>query len=107
MPRPLAQRFFAAAAVTAFALAVVPALDEPAEAKEPKGKFEYGCRVQAPQTFLERRTFHKKGTIDPAKHLKAMKYLASKYGRAGDSITVAYAHDTAAQHAKTVHFFGM
>jgi hypothetical protein len=107
MFRPLAHRAATAAAACAFALAIAPAVDEPAEAKEPKGTFEYGCRVQPPQRFLERRTFHKKGSIDPTKHLRAMKYLAQHYGTTGDSITVAYGHEAASQHAKTVHFFGM
>src|SRR5688572_25610219 len=58
-----------------------------AEAKEPKGRFEHGCRVQKPQKFLERRSFHKKGRIDPLKHAKAVRWLVERYGNVEDEAT--------------------
>src|SRR5690242_16646754 len=45
-----------------------------------KAVFEYGCRVQVPQRFLERRSFLDHGTLDLRKQSNAVRYLAERYG---------------------------
>ena len=78
-----------------------------AEAKEHgKGRFEYGCRVQAPQKFLERRSVVKHGMLDPRKHARALRYLVERYGNAGDDVTTAYNAQSASEQARTVTFMG-
>lgn len=73
---------------------------------KPRGTFEYGCRVQAPQKFLERRVFVRGGAVDPTRHAKALRWLAERYGNAGDETTSAWSSDAASDSAKTVRFFG-
>ena len=96
-----------AGAAAALALAVWPDGAGDADAKEPPATYEYGCRVQPPQKFLERRSFMKGRSVDAGKHLKALKYLATHYGNAGDATTPGWNGDGAASHAKTVSFFGL
>lgn len=84
----------------------------PAEAKERTGKggkgiFEYGCRVQAPQKFLERRTFLHKGTLDVKKQAVAVRYLAERYGRVDAPGTAQWNTESALAQAKTVRFMGL
>ena len=61
-------RALAAAAVGLIAAGAWDLVAEPsAFAKghgSPRGQFEYGCRVQPPQKFLERRSFLTKGMIE-------------------------------------------
>lgn len=83
-----------------------------AEAKEhgargSKGVFEFGCRVQPPQKFLERRSFLSKGVLDLGKQAKAVRYLAEHYGNVGDDVTPRYSKQSAPAQARTVHFMGM
>jgi hypothetical protein len=101
-----AARVAASGAAIALVLALAPPGGGEADAKEPKPKAEYGCRVQAPQRFLERRTFVKHGQVEPAAHLKALKYLVGHYGNAGDPTTTSMNPNGAASHAKGVKFFG-
>jgi hypothetical protein len=72
-----------------------------------KGTFEYGCRVQAPQKFLERRSFMQKGgVLDVPKQQKALRYLAEHYGNAGGD-TVRLNPRAALTQAKGVRFMGL
>jgi len=77
-----------------------------AEAKE-GGTFEYGCRVQRPQKFLERRAFLKGGMLDSSKHARALRYFAEHYGNAGDDATTRWNSEPAIGQAKSVKFFGL
>ena len=95
-------RALVGAAIGLVALAGAPEDDPAADAKEPAGTYEYGCRVQPPQKFLERRVFMKGGS-----HARALRYFAEHYGNAGDPVTTGYNGQPAASHAKTVAFFGM
>src|SRR5262249_49870903 len=80
-----------------------------AEAKEgaPKGKFEYGCRLQRPQKFLERRPFLTNGILDSAKPAHALRYFAEHYGNAGDDTTTRWNAESATSQTKAVKFFGL
>jgi hypothetical protein len=84
-----------------------------AEAKENKGSgkgagtFEYGARVQAPQKFLERRSFMVGGIIDTRKHGAAMRYLVERYGHVDDENTTRWNGQAAYSQAKTVRFLGL
>lgn len=71
-----------------------------------KGVFEYGCRVQSPQKFLERRSFVTKGIVDGKKHLDAVRYLVSHYGNVGDDLTRKMNPKGALPQAVTVKFMG-
>lgn len=83
---------------------------EPAAFAKGGGKkaiFEYGARVQAPQKFLERRSFLNHGSLELKKHQHAMRYLVERYGNADDEVTTRWNAQAAHNHAKTVHFMGM
>lgn len=86
-------------------------LDRPADAKPPRAKVAHvsprRCRPQRPQRFLERRSFVTARIMDPKKHAKALRYLAERYGNAGDPVTTAYNAESASAHAKTVRFMGL
>lgn len=69
----------------------------------PRGHFEYGCRVQPPQKFLERRSFLHKGMIDTKKLSEAVRYRTEHYGRPGEDGAGPSAH----AQAKTVRFMGL
>lgn len=99
----------AAAAFLTFGLASTSS-EPSAEAKDkpaPKGKFEYGCRVQHPQRFLERRSFVRGGALDPTRHARALRFMSLAYGNAGDSETEQWNSDAAFSHAKTMSFLGL
>ena len=72
-----------------------------------KGRFENGCRVQSPQRFLERRSYHAKGVVDPAKHGRALRWLVERYGNADDDATTHINPQSAHAQATSVHFMGM
>lgn len=83
-----------------------------AEAKENKGaakgsSFEYGARVQAPQKFLERRSFLSGGVIDARKQGAALRYLVERYGHVDDESTTRWNGQSAYAQAKTVRFLGL
>ena len=83
-----------------------------AEARERRGGaargiFEYGARVQAPQKFLERRSFLSGGQLDARKHAVALRWLVEHYGHADDDATMRWSTQPARNSAKTVHFMGM
>lgn len=80
-----------------------------AEAKERArgGKERYLCRLQSPQKFLKRRTFVHKGTLDPKKHAKAVRYLVERYGHVETEETRRYNAVSAYSHAKTTTFMGL
>ena len=114
MPSPTSRNPLALSrALVAAALALVLSgaweleLPSAADAKEPAGTFEYGCRVQRPQKFLERRVFVKRGMVDPKRHARALRYLVAQYGNTGDENTTAENSEAAARHVKTVKFFGL
>jgi hypothetical protein len=93
---------------------VLGALDRPpaAEARERRGGagravFEYGARVQAPQKFLERRSYLHGGQLDTRKHALALRWLIERYGNVDDDLTVQWNATPASASAKTVHFMGM
>ena len=108
--RWVARAFLGAAALL---LAVGPLSREPdAHARERRGGaaravFEYGARVQAPQKFLERRSFLHGGQLDTRKHGIALRWLVEHYGHADDDVTMRWNATPASSHAKTVHFMGM
>lgn len=111
-PRGLS-RALAAAAAGLLALGALDALNlGGSEAlakggKAPKGTFEYGCRVQAPQKFLERRSFLHGGVLDMKMHAAAVRYLAERYGHVDDDVTPRYSAKSSHGQAKTVHFMGL
>jgi hypothetical protein len=72
-----------------------------------KAVFEYGCRVQAPQKFLERRSFMHKGVLDLKKQAAAVRYLVERYGHVDDEATMRMSSQRAFAQAKTVHFMGL
>jgi hypothetical protein len=72
-----------------------------------KSRFEHGCRVQAPQKFLERRSFLQKGALDLKKQGDAVRYLADHYGHVDDDATMRKSGPRAAAQAKTVRFMGL
>lgn len=72
-----------------------------------KARFEDGCLVQSPQRFLERRAFVQDGVVDGAKHALALRYLASRYGNAGDPETTRWSTESASDAATTVRFFDL
>jgi hypothetical protein len=84
-----------------------------AEAKEgtkgrSKGTFEHGCRVQAPQKSLMRRTFLKRdGTLDMAKHTAAVRYLSERYGHVDNEATRSWNKKSAQSQSKLVRFMGL
>jgi hypothetical protein len=84
-----------------------------AEAKErgrkktPKAIYEHGCRVQAPQKFLMRRSFLNKGILDMKKQSAAVRYLAERYGRVDSEATAQWSTQSALAQAKTVRFLGL
>ena len=80
---------------------------EPKVAPAPKGIFEYGARVQAPQKFLERRSFMSGGMLDTRKHGIAMRYLVEHYGNVDDEATQRWNGQPSHAQAKTVHFMGL
>lgn len=71
----------------------------------PRGQFEYGCRVQPPQKFLERRSFLHKGVLDTKKQSEAVRYRTEHYGQPEDD--GAHPGATAHAQAKTVRFMGL
>ncbi len=118
-------RVLAASAVLLFALGPM-GLDGPsAEAKEGskkgakvakkgskkkggrKGTFEYGCRVQSPQKFLERRSFVHKRILEGQKHAHAVRWLAEHYGHVDDELTRRLNPRRAFSQAKTIRFMGL
>jgi D-alanyl-D-alanine carboxypeptidase len=82
-----------------------------AEARERHGGaravFEYGARVQAPQRFLERRSFLRGGQLDTRKHATALRWLVERYGHTDDESTMQWGGQSAQTHAKTVRFMGL
>jgi hypothetical protein len=78
-----------------------------AEADTKRGVFDSGCRVQPPQTFLERRSFVRERILDRKKHERALRYLSERYGNAGDPITTRYSAESAYSHKTTVEFMGL
>lgn len=72
-----------------------------------KDTFEYGCRVQKPQVFLERRTFVTKGLLDGGKHTRAIRYFAERYGHADDEVTMRYTSQSARSQVRIVKFMGL
>ncbi|WP_437670885.1 M15 family metallopeptidase [Sorangium sp. So ce131] len=80
-----------------------------AEAKEgARGKVkQVECRPQSPQKFLKRRTFVRKGMLDPKKHAKAVRYLAEHYGHVETEETRRYNPESAFSQATTVRFMGL
>jgi hypothetical protein len=99
-------RALTAAAIGLLALGLgLPGAGPAAEAKE--ATFEHGCRVQKPQQILERRSFVTKGLMDPKKQIRAARYLAERYGHAGDDLTRAWNAQSALAQAKTVKFMGL
>ncbi|APR80086.1 Hypothetical protein A7982_05433 [Minicystis rosea] len=79
----------------------------PRPAAAGKGTFEYGARVQKPQSFLERRSFMHGGALDLRKHSVAMRYLVERYGNIDDEATTKWNAQTSHSQAKTVHFMGL
>jgi hypothetical protein len=75
--------------------------------KSVPGTFEYGCRVQQPQSFLKRRTFVKKRIVQGAKHTRALRWLVEQYGHADTETTRAWNSEAAATQATTVKFMGL
>jgi hypothetical protein len=71
-----------------------------------RGVFEYGCRVQPPQKFLERRSFLQKGIIDTKKQAEAVRWRTERYGFPDDD-TAHAAGTSSHSQAKTVHFMGL
>lgn len=71
------------------------------------GVFEFGCRVQAPQKFLERRSFLKRGVLDTGKQSAAVRYLAERYGHVETESTMRHNTKAARSSAKTVRFMGL
>jgi hypothetical protein len=69
--------------------------------------FEYGARVQAPQKFLERRSYLHDGQLDTRKHAVALRWLVERYGHVDDDVTAQWSATPASASAKTVHFMGM
>lgn len=92
-------------------LLALAAWDLRALAKPPKGVgkgiFEYGARVQKPQSFLERRSFMHGRVLDMRKHGVAMRYLVERYGNVDDDTTTRWNPQSAKDQAKTVQFMGM
>jgi D-alanyl-D-alanine carboxypeptidase len=106
-----AARALAGAAVALLALGLRDR-EPTAEARErhggaARGVFEYGARVQAPQRFLERRSFVKGGQLDTKKHAVALRWLVEHYGHTGEGATLAFGGQPAGAHAKTVRFLGL
>jgi D-alanyl-D-alanine carboxypeptidase len=106
-------RALTAAAVGLLALGFADLPKNPsAEAKEraggrSKGTFEYGCRVQAPQKSLMRRSFLHKGILDAKKQTAAVRYLTERYGKVDSDITAQWSSTSALAQAKTVRFMGL
>lgn len=106
-------RGLTAAALGLFALGLWDLDGEPeALAKEKASKgakstFEYGCRVQAPQKFLERRSFLQKGVLDLKKQAAAVRYLTDHYGQLDDDAATQKSSRGALGQAKTVRFMGL
>jgi hypothetical protein len=110
-------RGLTAAAIGLLAIGLAD-LGTSAEAKEPAGKggkggkggksaFEYGCRVQGPQKFLERRSFLQKGVLDLRKQAAAVRYLTDHYGQVDDDAIAQKSSRSALAQAKTVRFMGL
>lgn len=95
------------AGLAALALADLAALAKPPKKGPGKGIFEYGARVQKPQTFLERRSFMHGRSLDMKKHAIAMRYLVERYGNIDDENTTRWNPQSAHASAKTVTFQGM
>jgi D-alanyl-D-alanine carboxypeptidase len=72
-----------------------------------RGVFEYHARVQAPQKFLERRSFLHAGQLDTKKHTAALRWLVEHYGHTDDEVTMRFGGQPARMRAKTVQFMGM
>jgi hypothetical protein len=105
LPRALVAAALGLLALGPWSLAGGPA----AEAKEGGGKsvFEHGCRVQPPQKFLKRSAFIIKGVTHGQKQIRAARYLAERYGHAGDEVTQRWNAQSARAQAKTVRFMGL
>lgn len=69
--------------------------------------FDFGCRVQRPQAFLERRSFVRKRILDSKKHDRALRYFAEHYGNAGDPRTSRWNPDPAYSHRVDMKFMGL
>jgi hypothetical protein len=104
-PRALPAAFAVLASV--FAVWGPWSIEPPREAEAAPSKLEFGCRVQAPQKFLERRSFVVKGQVDGKKHQRALSYLIDHYGNAGDEVTTKMRSQSAAGQAKSVTFMGL
>ena len=78
-----------------------------ASADAKRGTFDSGCRVQPPQSFLERRSFVRDRILDRKKHERAIKYFAEHYGNAGDPLTTRYSSESAYSHKTNVEFMGL
>jgi hypothetical protein len=99
-------RVLVALAVALLVVGAWPIGPEPvAEAKGKAASQE--CRVQKPQRFLERRTFVRKGAVDPARHAKALRWLTDRYGSLAESAPGLQNMDAPFSHAETVQFFGL
>ena len=73
----------------------------------PRGVFEFGCRVQPPQKFLERRSFLHKGIIDTKKQAEAVRWRTEHYGYPDEDTAHAAASASSHSQAKSVHFMGL
>ena len=108
-------RFFVAVAVGLLALGFTDlggasGAEAKAKAKSGRGKgvFEHGCRVQAPQKSLMRRSYHRNdGTLDMVKHSAAVRYLAERYGHVDNDATMRWSKQRAHSQAKLVRFMGL
>lgn len=114
-PRVSSRRLSRALTAAAIALVALGPLvlggGRPAEAQEHGGKGKpapvRACRTQAPQKFLERRSYLHKGVLDLKKQAKAVRYLAERYGRVDSEATMRWNKQPALAQAKTVRFMGL
>jgi D-alanyl-D-alanine carboxypeptidase len=105
-------RALTAAAIALLALGPLGLVGgRPAEAQERGRKAKpapvRACRAQAPQKFLERRSYLRKGVIDPKKQARAVRYLAERYGRVDHEATERWNKQPALAQAKDVRFMGL
>jgi hypothetical protein len=108
-PRSIS-RALVAAAVGLAALYAPFYVREPAALAKGGGKkavFEHGARVQAPQKFLERRSFMNHGMLDVKKQQAAVRWLVERYGHVDDEATPRWNAQSSHAQAKTVHFMGL
>ncbi|MFC1643216.1 M15 family metallopeptidase [Myxococcota bacterium] len=82
---------------------------EQAQAKPKKTRVAPGavCRLQAPKVFLMRKSWMKRGSIQPRAHERALAWRAERYGHIPGLGLEKYNPESVDKHISATRFFGL